>query len=85
MDAAVVHLYDAALRLMRHYAIPFVPIERVREELDWTTDDVAAVVDGCVRGAPVVLGALVADWMFDGEQPAFGTSGARFIGIRPAP
>ncbi len=77
------HLYETALRLMRRHRSPFVPLEVVRAELGWDPAELGQVVDVCVRDRPVVLGALVADWMFDGSRPAFGAEGARFIGIRP--
>lgn len=85
LDEAVTHLYDAALQLMQRYGLPFVPLDVVAETLDWDAETMGAVVDVCVQGAPVVLGMLVADWMFDGDRPAYGESGARFIGIRPSP
>lgn len=85
LDEAVTHLYDAALQLMQRYGLPFVPLDVVAEALEWDPETMGTVVDVCVGGDPVVLGMLIADWMFDGDRPAYGESGARFIGIRPSP
>ena len=85
LDAAIVHLYGATLALMERYTIAFVPLEVVREALGWDVQAMGDVVDAAVDGAPVVLGGLVGDWMDDGDRPAFGRHGVRFLGIRPAP
>jgi hypothetical protein len=37
-----------------------------------------------VATTPVAAGNLVADWMADGDRPAFGAEGVQFIGIRVA-
>jgi hypothetical protein len=83
IDEAVTHLYDAALRRMQRHGIPFVPLELVRDDRGWDEATTGDVVDAAVTGQPVVLGMLTADWMADGDRPAFGVSGMRFIGVRP--
>ncbi len=83
LDEAVAHLCASALRLMQHHKSPFVPLAMVAELLGWDRETTGAVVDACIEGDPVVFGSLRADWMFDGDRPEFGASGARFIGIRP--
>lgn len=85
LDEAVTHLYGTALRLMQRYKSPFVPLDVVAELLRWGVETVGTVVDVCIEGDPVVFGSLKAEWMFDGDRPAYGASGARFVGIRPAP
>lgn len=84
LDEAVAHLCGLALRLMQRYESPFVPIELVAELVGWDAETMGAVVDACIEGDPTVFGALQAEWMFDGDRPAYGASGARFVGIRPA-
>ncbi len=83
-DEAVAHLFALALHLMERYESPFVPLELLAELVDWDAETMGAVVDACIEGEPIVFGALHAEWMFDGDRPAFGRSGARFVGIRPA-
>lgn len=85
LDEAIAHLFATALRLMHHHQSPFVPLEVVAEMVGWDTDTIGTVVDACIEGEPVVFGSLQAEWMFDGDRPAYGASGARFIGMRPAP
>jgi hypothetical protein len=80
----VAHLYAVTLQLMRDQGQVFLPLEVVRERLGWSAELMAQVVDHCVARDPVAAGALRADWMDDGERPAFGASGQRMIGIRPA-
>ena len=84
LDDAIVHLYGATLALMERYTIPFVPLEVVRETLGWDDQAMTTVVDAAVDGAPVVLGGLIGEWMDDGDRPAYGGAGVRFLGIRPA-
>jgi hypothetical protein len=79
----VAHLYAAALVLAREHGQVFLPLEVVRERLGWPPELLGEVVDHCVAANPVALGALRADWIDDGERPAFGSSGQRMIGIRP--
>ena len=83
LDVAIAHLYGAAMQLMQKYSIPFVPLDVIREAADWSDEELGAMVDACIEGEPVVLGGLVADWIYDGERPAFGVHGAKLIGIRP--
>lgn len=78
------HLYATALRLMRAHSQVFLPLEAVREHLGWTPELLGEVVDHCVAHDVVALGVLGAEWMDDGDRPAFGASGKRFIGVRPA-
>lgn len=85
LDEAVAHLCALALRVMQRYESPFVPIELLAELVGWDAETMGAVVDACIEGDPIVFGALQAEWMFDGDRPAYGASGARFVGIRPAP
>ncbi len=85
LEEAVAHLYPAALTLMERHKSPFVPLEVVAEVVGWDMETTGAVVDACIEGEPIVFGSLHAEWMFDGDRLAYGTSGARFIGIRPAP
>lgn len=85
----VAHLYAAALRLMNEHRQAFLPLNAVQELLGWDDDVLGEVVDHCVEQAPAITlpgapTALVADWMDDGDRPAYGRSGVRFIGIRPA-
>jgi hypothetical protein len=80
----VAHLYGTALKLMLEHDQAFLPLEVVRERLGWSAEELARVVDHCVTAAPVVNGALVADWMDDGDRPPFGSRGVRLIGIRAA-
>jgi hypothetical protein len=80
----VAHLYATALAMAREYGQAFLPLEVVRERLGWTPELLGSVVDHCVAEKPVAMGLLAADWMDDGDRPAFGASGQRFIGIRPA-
>ncbi|HUH08656.1 MAG TPA: hypothetical protein VML96_12730 [Egibacteraceae bacterium] len=80
----VAHLFAASLDLMHRHGQPFLPLETVRERLGWSEQVLGDVVDHCVEADPVSLGDLKAEWMDDGERPAFGASGKRFISIRPA-
>lgn len=85
----VAHLYAAALRLMNEHRQGFVPLNAVGEALGWDDDTLGQVVDHCVEEAPSITlpgapSALTADWMDDGDRPAYGRHGTRFIGIRPA-
>lgn len=84
----VAHLYAVALQLMQRHGQVFLPLEAVRKELGWSADVLSEVVDHCVATSPVALehvgGGLVADWIDDGDRPAFGRSGVRMVGIRPA-
>jgi len=85
----VAHLYAAALRLMDEHRQAFVPLNAVQEQLGWPDDVLGGVVDHCVDADAVITlpGAptsLSADWMDDGDRPAYGVGGMRFIGIRPA-
>jgi hypothetical protein len=80
----VAHLYAAALQLMRAHGQAFLPLEVVRERLEWSPEVLGEVVDHCVAHDPIAIGALRADWMDEGDRPAFGAAGMRFIGIRPA-
>lgn len=84
-DEAVAHLFALALHLMQRYESPFVPLELITELVDWDAATMGTVVDACVEGEPIVFGALQAEWMFDGDRPAYGESEARFVGIRQAP
>ncbi len=77
------HLYATALCLMERHKSPFVPLEMVVEMVGWDEETTGAVVDACIEGDPFVFGSLRAEWMFDGDRPDYGGSGARFIGIRP--
>jgi hypothetical protein len=79
----VAHLYGTALALMREHGQVFLPLEVVRERLGWSPEVLGEVVDHCVALDPVAAGALKAEWMDDGDRPAFGACGQRFIGIRP--
>jgi len=79
----VAHLYATTLRLMRELGQVFLPLEVVRERLGWSPELLGEVVDHCVSADPVAMHALRADWMDDGDRPAFGASGQRMIGIRP--
>ena len=81
----VAHLYAAALGLMREHGQVFLPIEVVRKRLDWSSEVMSGVVDHCVALGPVAVGRLTAEWISDGDRPAFGASGERMIGIRPLP
>ncbi|HWH33139.1 MAG TPA: hypothetical protein VNU01_10770 [Egibacteraceae bacterium] len=85
----VAHLYAAALRLMHEHQQAFLPLNKVQEQLGWDDESLGRVVDHCVRERPAITlpgapSALTADWMDDGDRPAYGRSGVRFIGIRPA-
>lgn len=84
LDEAVAHFCASALCLMQRHKSPFVPLEAVAELVGWDAETTGAVVDACIEGEPVVFGSLQAEWMFDGDCPAYGASGARFVGIRPA-
>ncbi len=80
----VAHLYGTALRMAREHGQVFLPLEVVRERLEWTPELLGEVVDHCVTQDPVAMGTLKAEWMEDGDRPAFGASGQRFIGVVPA-
>lgn len=85
----VAHLYAAALRLMNEHRQGFVPLNAVQDTLGWDEDVLSQVVDHCVEESPAITlpgapTALIADWMDDGDRPAYGSAGMRFIGIRPA-
>jgi hypothetical protein len=79
----VAHLYGVTLQLMQELGQVFLPLEVVRERLGWGPELLGQVVDHCVTNDPVAGGGLKADWMDDGDRPAFGVSGQRMIGIRP--
>lgn len=80
----VAHLYATAVALMSEHRSVFLPLEVVRERLGWPPDVLGEVVDHCVRTDPVAAGGLRAQWMDDGDRPAFGRSAQRFIGLRPS-
>jgi len=80
----VAHLYGTALALAREHGQVFLPLQVVRERLDWSPELLGEVVDHCVATDPVAGGRLRAQWMDDGDRPAFGASGQRFIGVTPA-
>jgi hypothetical protein len=85
----VAHLYAAAMALMHEHRQAFLPLATVQERLGWEDALLGEVVDHCVAEAPAITlpgapTALTADWMDEGERPAYGRSGQRFIGIRPA-
>jgi len=79
----VAHLYATTLQLMRELGQVFLPLEVVRERLDWSPELLGQVVDHCLAHDPVAAGTWRADWMDDGDRPAFGSAGQRMIGIRP--
>lgn len=84
----VAHLYVTALSLMNTHRQAFLPLNTVQETLGWDDDLLGSVVDHCVEHAPAIAlpGAptqLSAEWMDDGDRPAYGRSAVRFIGIRP--
>ncbi|MFN2555946.1 MAG: hypothetical protein ABR592_03615 [Nitriliruptorales bacterium] len=83
LDEAIAHLCATALHLMQRHKSPFIPLEVVAAMVGWDAETAGVVVDACIAGEPVVFGSLRADWMFEGDRPAYGASGARFIGIRP--
>lgn len=85
LDEAIAHFYATVLCLMQRHKSPFLPLEVVAELVGWDMETTGAVVDACIEGEPVVFGSLRAEWMFDGDRPAYGASGARFVGIRPDP
>lgn len=85
----VLHLYAATLGLMNEHRQAFLPLNEVQRSLGWDDELLGQVVDHCVEQAAAITlpGAptpLTADWMDDGDRPAYGRSGVRFIGIRPA-
>lgn len=79
----VAHLYGTALTLEREHGQVFLPLEVVRERLGWPPELLGEVVDHCVANDPLAMGVLRATWMDDGDRPAFGASGQRFIGVVP--
>lgn len=77
----VAHLYGTALSMEREHGQVFLPLEVVRERLGWSAELLGRVVDHCVTSEPVAMGMLRAAWLDDGDRPAFGASGQRFIGV----